>query len=408
MAGTTIAKRLVFHIGGYDPITPPASAPRRFVREMGRFQRTWSVKAFIDGLRDSTDQTKWNVTTAGPNWQVETDYRFVRWDDVFETFKRRTTGYRVLFGFIAFLDFILSGAFRGYVRTNWHYAGFFLYPFVMFAALILAAFLISVLALKIGGSIPVAIGIGPLALAALLVGPWRWLHLGDLFDDWIFSREYIRSGSSMIEQRLDRLAAEIVAAASGSDADEVVVIGHSLGAVIGVDLLDRAARQDPAVGASKIPVTFITIGSSILKIGLHRGATRFRTAVERVARAPGIFWADYQARIDVLNFYDTRPMAEMALPTENEPVVRLVEFSRMLERAMYRRIRLNFYRLHCQFISGNDRRAAYDYFMLVCGPVSAKSQTLAQDGAVSMFGDDGALISVQPSAVSRRSGLIKK
>ena len=172
MARTTVAKRLVFHIGGYDPTMPPAGAQRRFVREMGRFQRTWSVKAFIDGLRDSTDQIKWKVTTTGPNWQVETDYRLVRWDDVIETFKRRTTGYRVLFGFIAFLDFILSGAFRGYVRTNWHYAVFFLYPFVMFAALILAAFLISVLALKIGGSIPVAIGIGPLALAALLVGPW--------------------------------------------------------------------------------------------------------------------------------------------------------------------------------------------------------------------------------------------
>jgi hypothetical protein len=120
MAGTTVAKRLVFHIGGYDPFTPPAGAQRRFVREIARFQLTWSVKVFIDGLHDSADQTKWNVTTTGPNWQVETDYRFLRWDDVIETFKRRTTGYRVLFGFIAFLDFILSGAFRGYVRTNWH------------------------------------------------------------------------------------------------------------------------------------------------------------------------------------------------------------------------------------------------------------------------------------------------
>jgi hypothetical protein len=408
MARTTIAKRLVFHIGGYDPITPPASAQPRFVREIARFQLTWSVKVFIDGLHDSADQKKWNVTTAGPNWQVETDYRFVRWDDVFETFKRRTIGSRVLFGFIAFLDFIMSGAFRGYVRTNWHYAVFFLYPFVTFAALILAAFLISVLALKIGGSVPVAIGVGFLVLAAILLGPWRWLHLDTLFDDWIFSREYVWYGNSMIDQRLDRLAAGIVAAASGSDVDEILVIGHSLGAVIGVDLLNRALRLDPAVGASKIPVTFITIGSSILKIGLHRGATRFREAVERVARSRGIFWGDYQARIDILNFYNTYPMAEMALTTENEPIVRLVEIGRMLEHAMYRRIRLNFYRLHCQFISGNDRRAVYDYFMLVCGPVSAKSQTLAQDGAVSMFGDDGALIRVPPSAVSRRSSLIKK
>jgi hypothetical protein len=400
MAGTTVAKRLVFHIGGYDPIMPRARAPRRFVREIARFRLTWSAKFFIDGLHDGVDQTKWNVTTSGPNWQVETDYRLVRWDDVIETFKRRTIGYRVLFGFIAFLDFILSGAFRGYIRTNWHYAVFFLYPFVTFAYLILVAFLISVLALKIGGSVSVAIGIGILLLAAVLLGPWHWLHLETLFDDWIFSREYVRRGNSIIEQRLDRLAAEIVAAARGSDVDEILVIGHSLGAVIGVDLLNRALRLDPAIGASKVPVTFITIGSSILKIGLHRGATRFREAVERVARSRGIFWGDYQARVDILNFYNTYPMAEMALTTENGPIVRLVEIGQMLEHATYRRIRLKFYRLHCQFISGNDRRAAYDYFMLVCGPVSAKSQTLAQDGAVSMFADDGALISVPQSAMS--------
>jgi len=403
MARTTVAKRLVFHIGGYDPTMPPASAQRRFVREMGRFQRTWLVKAFIDGLRDSTDQIKWKVTTTGPNWQVETDYHLVRWDDVIESFKQRPIWFRIPQGILAFLDFVAAGALWGYLRTNWHYAGFFLYPFVAFGVLIVAAFLVGEFAFKIGGSISLTIGIGLLAFATLLVGPWRWLHLADLFDDWIFSREYIQSGSSIIEQRLDRLAAEIVAAASGSDADELVVIGHSLGAVIGIDLLDRAVKLDPTLGARKMPVMFITIGSSILKVGFHRGATRFRAAVERVARAPGIFWADYQARIDVLNFYDTKPMAEMALPTENEPVVRLVEFSRMLERAMYRRIRLNFYRLHCQFISGNDRRAAYDYFMLVCGPVSAKSQTLAPDGAVSMIGDDGALISGAPLPELRTS-----
>ena len=68
----------------------------------------------------------------------------------------------------------------------------------------------------------------------------------------------------------------------------------------------------------------------------------------------------------------------------------------MLDDDMYRRIRLNFFRLHCQFVSGNDRRTSYDYFMLVCGPVTAKSQTLAPDGAVSMIGNDGALLAREP------------
>lgn len=397
MARTTVAKRLVFHVGGYDPITPHAGAQGRFAREIARFQLTWSVKACIADLHDGADQTKWTVTTTGPNWQVETDYNLIRWDDVIEAFSRRTIFWRVPFGIIAFLDFVVSGALWGYLRTNWHYAVFFLYPFVMFGVFILATLLIDVIALEASGSILVAIIAGFLVLAALLIGPWHRLHLDTLFDDWIFSRDYVRKGNSILEQRLDRLAAEIVAAASGPDADEILIIGHSLGAVLAVDLLDRALMLDPALGAREVPVTFLTIGSSILKIGLHRGATRFRAAMERVARSPGIFWGDYQARVDIMNFYNINPMAEMALPTENGPVVRLVEFGGMLERAMYRRIRLKFYRLHCQFISGNDKRALYDYFMLICGPASAKSQALAADGAVSMVGEDGALIKAPPS-----------
>jgi hypothetical protein len=140
MARTTVAKRLVFHIGGYDPIMPPATAQRRFVRELARFQATWSVKAYVDSLRDSADQLKWNVTTSGPNWQVKTDYRLVRWDDVIESFSRRTIWSRIPLGVVSFLDFVAAGALRDYLRTNWHYAGFFLYPFVAFGVLILAAF----------------------------------------------------------------------------------------------------------------------------------------------------------------------------------------------------------------------------------------------------------------------------
>ena len=391
-----MAKRLVFHIGGYDPITPDAGAQRRFVREIARFQRTWSVKAIVDGLLDTADQIRWNVTTTGPDWLVETDYHLFRWHDVIEAFRRRSIASRIPLGILAFLDFVLAGTLWRYLLTNWGYAGFFLYPFVMFGLLIAATFLIGVFAFKISGSVFIAIGGGLLGFAAILAGPWNWLHLGDLFDDWIFSREYIRSGNSVIEQRLDRLAAELAAAANDSAADEILVIGHSFGAVLAVDLLDRVLKLDPALGRNKIGVTFISVGSSILKIGLHPKATRFRSAMERVAKSPAIFWGDYQARIDLLNFYNRRPMAEMGLSTENEATIKLVEIGQMLDRDMYRRIRLHFFRLHCQFVSGNDRRTSYDYFMLICGPVSAKSQTLAPDGAVSMIGDDGELITGAP------------
>lgn len=404
MSGKPVAKRLVFHIGGYDPITSHASAQRRFVREIARFQRTWSVKAAVDGLHDTADQIRWNVTTTGPDWLVETDYRLVRWHDVIEAFGRRSIGSRISVGILAFLDFVLTGTLWRYLLTNWRYALFFLYPLVMFGLFIAAACLIALVAFKITGSIPTATGVGFFGIVAVLAGPWRWLRLGDLFDDWIFSREYIRCGNSEIEQRLDRLAAELVVAATNSAADEILVVGHSLGAVLAVDLLDRALKLHPALGRKKIPITFLSVGSSILKIGLHPKAVRFRRAVERVANSRAIFWGDYQALTDVLNFYKCRPMAEMGLSTENEATVRVVKISRMLNDDMYQRIRFNFFRVHCQFVSGNDRRTSYDYFMLTCGPISAKAQTLAPDGAVSMIADDGGLIAGVPVSESELLG----
>ena len=138
--GAPVAKRLVFHIGGYDPTTQPGSAQRRFVREIERFQRTWTVEAIVDDLRDSADQTQWNVTTIGPNWQVETDYHLIRWDDVIDGFSRRSIGSRVPLGLLAFLDFVLAGTLWRYLLSNWRYAFFFLYPFVMFGLLIAHAF----------------------------------------------------------------------------------------------------------------------------------------------------------------------------------------------------------------------------------------------------------------------------
>jgi hypothetical protein len=387
-----VARRLVFHIGGYDPITSHASAQRRFVRELGRFEAAWSVKTSIDALQEGIDQTKSRVITRGPNWHVETDYRVIRWDDVIENFGRQTVWRRIQLGVITFVEFIAAGAFRGYLRTSWYYAGFFLYPFVMFDTMIATAIFAAVFAMVKSKSIAVAIAIGLFVLAALFLGPWRWLHLNTLFDDWIFARDYIRNGNAPLDQRLDGIAGEMIVAARSANADEILVVGHSLGAVLAIDLLDRALKLDPMLGATGTPVTLLSIGSSILKIGLHRGAGRFRAAVERVARAPGIFWGDYQSRIDIMNFYNTDPMAEMSLTAKHGPVVRFIEFSRALERRVYRRIRFRFYRVHCQFISGNDKRDFYDYFMLVCGPISAKSQTLASDGALSMIGEDGTLI----------------
>ncbi|WP_414474091.1 hypothetical protein [Microvirga sp. M2] len=391
MGETAETKRLVYHLGGYDPVAPQ-EAYRRFVRELRRFERTWSVAAFVSEPNIEPDIASWRVVASGPNWRVETEYRLVRWDDVIAAAALRPMWRRIPLALLAFLDFVQAGALWGYLRSNWRYAAFFLYPFVLFGVLAVLAWLVAGLAARTAGSSLIGAGAGLGAFVLLIQWPAKRLYLPLLFDDWIFSRDYIRRGHSVLDPRLERVACELAARGRRGGADEILVTGHSLGAVLAVDLLDRALRLQPDLGEVRPRIAFASIGSSLLKIGLHRGATRFRAGVAGVASASQIFWAEYQALTDVMNFYKTNPVAAMGLPSSGRPVVRVVRIRRMVQPARYRRIRRNFFKVHCQFVNGNDRRAAYDYFMLLCGPLSVERQVGYADGAISAIGFDGALL----------------
>ena len=188
------------------------------------------------------------------------------------------------------------------------------------------------------------------------------------------------------------MAEEIIAADRAGAVDEILLLGHSLGAVLAVDALDRALQRKPDLGSRGPRLALVTAGSSILKIGLHRAAGRLRDALVRVSRAPGLFWVDYQALADVMNFYRADPVRECGLQPTGRPIIRSVRIRHMLQPASYSRVRRNLYRLHCQFVSGNERRAIYDYFMLVCGPLPAEQQARLHEGASSQIGDNGRLL----------------
>lgn len=388
-----IRKRLVFHIGGYDPSMVPETAYRRFGRELRRFEKTWNAEASVSPLAVEANQATWDITATGPNWRVETRCCLVRWDDVIGTVAHQPWWRRILFSQLAWFDFTLGGALYGYIRTNWRYAVFFLFPYLVFDAFAIIAWLIGDFVAGASGSDWIGVAAGLLIFAGFLRWPCRWFGVVTLLDDWTFSSAYVHGGYPALDRKLDAIAKEIDAAARNSQVDEIVVVGHSLGAVIGVDLLARVLSINPSIGENTPRLAFLSVGSSILKIGLHRGAKRLHAALQRVADAPGIFWTEYQALTDVMNFYKCNPVSEIGLKTApDRPVLRIVKISSMLAPDSYERIRRRFYRVHNQFVSGNERRTVYDYFMLVCGPLSARLQARLPNGPASAFDPDGTLI----------------
>ena len=187
----------------------------------------------------------------------------------------------------------------------------------------------------------------------------------------------------MIAPRIKAMADTLMAT---PDTTPCLVVGHSLGAVLAVDVLDEALKRQDVTR----PLGFLTLGSSILKIALHSKAHGLRARVAALAKAPQVDWAEYQALNDVMNFYRSDPLKVLGLGGK-APVVRLVRFRSMLEPSYYKSIKRNFFRLHCQFISGNDRRSRYDYLMTICGPFGLMALAKSIDGAQGWVGDSGNL-----------------
>lgn len=402
MTDTRVHRRRVYHVGGYDP-APPSAVFERFARELRRFERAWGARTTISEPAIDRDIATWQVSAEGPNWRTETEVHLVRWDDIIAESGTRPSWSRLLPGTVAFCDFLIAGAFVAYLRSSWRYAMFFIYPFLILFLVILLSFGSQyIISSYFDRFILGVLGFFATGFFLLNIAD-RWLHLGLLLDDWIFSRDYIRHGDCALEERLQRVATDIAARNRLETVDEVLVIGHSLGAVLAVDLIDRITKIQLEQHGANRKLTFFSVGSSVLKIGLHRAARGFRAAVGRLSSNPDVLWADYRARSDVMNFYGAELLRDLKLPAARSPVVRDVSIRRMIAPERYPRIRRNWYKMHCQFVRGNDRRSPYDYFMAICGPISAERGARSERGVMDFFDVDGQLIESTDSSEDLRA-----
>lgn len=383
--------RRVVHLGGYDPVTPTAFFAR-FNRELARSAACWNATVSTHGFVADDERAVWISEMRGPGWTAITEHELLRWDDVIAGHRSGSTMSRWLRGIAAFLDFSVHGALWRYLAIAWRYAVFFLYPFAMLvAAFALSIIVFRTLAAAIGLPFWLGLLIGLGAAFAASYAMVRQGHIGHLLDDWDFAKRLIRSPDPVISGRLQAASARLAALPPDID---VQVVGHSLGAVLAVELLDHAIGQlDPPRD-----VRFIALGSSILKLALHDKATALRGQLERVNSSGRIRWIEYQSLSDVMNFYKTDPVRLLKLDGPS-PIVRQVRFKRMLNPDYYRKIKTNFFRLHCQFVSGNDQRAAFDYMIVTCGPFSPEKMAQSTDGAVNWLDADGALTSLGRAAL---------
>lgn len=401
-----IARRHVFHVGGYDPIAVEARY-RRFQRELAIFERTWSVTAVASDLVRAPDNSRawWTVTTQGRSWRVETTYEVLTWDDIILADFARPMGSRLVNWMKAFLDFTLSGTVFKYFWASWSYGLFFFYPIAQLVLFAGVAFLLGQwLAGQLGFTsslMAAAIGI-PIFLGLFMSLGRRW-RVNQALDDWIFAHEFVHGRRGDVDARLDSFAAALIARARDASLDEIVVVGHSLGASLVADFVERALARDPDVGRRGPQVCILSVGATTPKFTLHPAGHELRRKMARVAAEPTMPWAEYQAWHDLIGFCWFDPVSlsrGLARRGNRKPVIRVVAIGDMLRWTTYLRYAFKFMRVHYQFVMANEKRAPYDYFMMVCGPIPFTRMTEAARGPLDLISADGSFSDTASAAVN--------
>src|SRR5260370_25067364 len=89
-----------------------------------------------------------------------------------------------------------------------------------------------------------------LVFAALMRWPGKRWRVPEALADWIFAREYMLGRHPKMNARIEAFVAHVVACARRADVEEIVIAGHSLGAIVAGDGLAGAVRRRPPPGGA--------------------------------------------------------------------------------------------------------------------------------------------------------------
>lgn len=390
-----VERRVVFYVPGYDP-----DAERRyrtlFVRELRRYTRRFRSKtpslSPAVTCHDRNIQT-WTIEAEDGQVRTRTDYIVLLWSDLVRRDMARSYAVSACRNAWALLHVAASGTLTRLYRANWKCGNVILYPFVM-SLLLLAGVLGSGLlshglfgnGLGLPSWIALLIGIGIGFLGLKMTAPrldraflWQLMH------DWIFHCEHASNRRPDYQRRVDEFAAQILSRIGQSEYDEVLIVGHSTGGLMAVELAARLLAIDDRVGNDGPPLSLLTLGSSLPIVALQPEARATRAAVERLLRSPRLVWVDYQAPQDWMNFPGFNPSSDLSLglrETETmNPIIRSAKFSEIIDAQTYRQIRLRPFRMHFQFLMANDRAGVFDFFALSLGSRSLRDRVLEDDSS---------------------------
>ena len=384
---SSVRRRRVFYIPGYDPIHP-----RRY-RELYRKESVKQAKisGYEIGIaaKQGGERYGWRAAAKIDGATTVADIEVLVWSDIVRDSMSNSipaTYWQLL---RTSWTYIASGALR---RLMWLRKGpviAALYPVGMLLGQLLLALLLGALFARVlewGINLPAAYFGWPIAFPwfvtwpiILAVGVYvlRWFHGKDgkfyayyLMHDYAYSARWKGANPPALEARMAEFK-ETIEETLRSDVDEVLVVGHSSGAHLGASVLADVIR-DCDVPASGPKLAFLSLGQVVPMVSFLPKADRLRSDLAYLSERSELTWVDITAPGDGCAFALCDPVAVTGVATAKKrwPLVLSAAFTKTLSPERWKEPRWRFFRLHFQYLCAFDKPDHYDYFQITCGPVT--------------------------------------
>lgn len=371
-------QRRVFHIPGFDPMHP-----RRY-REL--YRREGAAQADISGYHLAVTGAPqkgafcWYVESHLSGQTSHSRIDMLYWADIVRDSMAQSVlaSYRQL-AQTAWV-YLASGALARLALLRKGPVIAALYPVVM---LLVQAVMGAALGWVIGGMIARFAPAGgqsavQIGLAAAIA--YGFLHLCQRYDkylfayylmhDYAFGAQFWGANPPQLDARLARFRDQI-AAALAEPVDEVLIVGHSSGAHLAVQVIADLYRRDlvPSAGPQ---LAFLSLGQVVPMVSFLPRADGLRRDLAQLAAQDRLTWVDVTAPSDGACFALCDPVGVTGVAPVNKkwPLVISAAYRETLSPQRFKSIRWRFFQAHFQYLCAFDRPRDFDYFQITAGPMT--------------------------------------
>lgn len=386
---TAVRQRRVLFVSGFDPQGHLRYYP--LYRDEAAKQCSTSGHRLALGNRraDGPHRQTWQIDATVDGQDCTTTYDFLRWDDIVRLhwFKGHAHYLRMTLG--ATWRLFSTGVLWLMLKGSW--PGFYVCvrPFLMVMVELLGSALLLAFVAMMAGKMGLQ---WPLILAAAVgaAGVWglNWLgrraettlQMGWVMRSYWFTTKQGRKQLPELDERLNQHAAYLLKVLEDPQVDEILVVGHSSGAMMAASMVGRACQRAPGKLADP-RLSLLTLGQCFPILSFQPQAGHFRAELAACAESLEGRWVDVTAPTDgccaalvdpmeAVRALGTSVACEPSIPYlgKKRPKVLSPQFAKLFEPAHYAELRKNHFELHFQYLKASQIPGTYDFFAITAGP----------------------------------------